>query len=192
MDYMAGNGRADHPSRAALADLIRTAYPTDTCDLLDCGVLSGVTYRQLREAGLPVRYTGVDISQSIVNHCRALHPEGRWEQMSAMDLAFAANSFDVVNCRHLLEHLPYYETAVREIFRVSRHHVVISLFQRPRDPEILLRRETANGYIWLNRYAPGPFEALLRSLSESVEATDIAADYKVDRVYLCVKRSANP
>jgi carbamoyltransferase len=52
---------------------------TGSVDLLDCGVLSGVTYGKLRGASLDVRYTGIDIGADTIAHCRRLHPEARWE-----------------------------------------------------------------------------------------------------------------
>lgn len=188
--YMSEGRRADHPSHAVVTERIAALHSGAPFELLDCGVLSGVTYHHLLQAGLDVDYTGIDIGEAAIADCRRLHPEARWEQMSVTDLAFPDGSFDVVNCRHVLESLPYYETAVRELFRVARRTVVICMFQVPREPEALLRRETANGYIWLNRYAPGPFEALLHSLSESVEIVDVPADHRRNRVYFCTKRSA--
>jgi ubiquinone/menaquinone biosynthesis C-methylase UbiE len=134
-----------------------------------------------------VNYVGIDLSDTVLADCRQRFPQARWEHGSVLDLAYTAEAFDVVYARHLLDHLPYYETAVREMFRVARHAVMICLFQVPAEPERLLRRETANGYIWLNRYAPGPFEALLDSLSVSVEAQDVSMARRIDRLYFCAK-----
>jgi ubiquinone/menaquinone biosynthesis C-methylase UbiE len=170
-----------------LTDFLRSVYAGETLQMLDCGVMSGVTLFTLRGADIRVDYTGIDISDAIISDCGANYPGETWLSMSAMDLNFPAHSFDVVNCRHLLEHLPYYETAVREMFRVSRRYVVICLFQVPKSPEKLLRRETPDGYIWLNRYAPGPFETLLDSLSEHVEKVDVAEGRRTHRVYLCTR-----
>jgi ubiquinone/menaquinone biosynthesis C-methylase UbiE len=187
MDYMREASRANHPSHDIVTDLICAQYPDIPFRLLDCGVLSGVTYHRFREARVPIKYTGIDIGEAILA-CRRAYPEAAWEQMSVTDLAFPDGSFEVVNCRHLLECLPYYETAVREAFRVASRHVAICLFQVPREPEVLLRRETTEGYIWLNRYAPGPLEALLKSLSESVEIIDASAGRRTDRIYFCAKQ----
>ncbi|MFD5434873.1 class I SAM-dependent methyltransferase [Kitasatospora sp. NPDC127067] len=187
---MSEESRAGHPSHAVVTERIAALHGEEPFELLDCGVISTVTYRHLLTAGLEVDYTGIDINEAAIDDCRGLHPEARWEQMSVTDLTFPEGSFDVVNCRHVLESLPYYETAVRELFRVSRRTVVICMFQVPRETEVLLRRETADGYIWLNRYAAGPFEALLHSLSESVEIIDVPADHRRNQVYLCTKRSA--
>ncbi|MEU1090209.1 class I SAM-dependent methyltransferase [Streptomyces sp. NPDC005892] len=188
--HMGEEYRAAHPSHTAVTERIAALHPGAPFEMLDCGVISGVTYRHLLTAGLEVDYTGIDIGEGAITDCRRLYPEARWQQMSITDLAFRDGSFDVVNCRHVLEHLPYYETAVRELFRVARRTVVICMFQVPEESEVLLRRETANGYIWLNRYAAGPFEALLHSLSESVEVIDVPADHRRNQIYLCTKRSA--
>ncbi|MFF4383537.1 class I SAM-dependent methyltransferase [Kitasatospora sp. NPDC001547] len=188
--HMGEKSRAGHPSHAVVTERIAALHGEEPFELLDCGVISGVTYRHLLTAGLSVDYTGIDINEAAIEDCRALHPGARWERMSVTDLTYPEGSFDVVNCRHVLESLPYYETAVRELFRVSRRTVVICMFQVPRETEVLLRRETADGYIWLNRYAAGPFEALLHSLSESVEIIDVPADHRRNQVYLCTKRSA--
>ncbi|MDJ0105740.1 class I SAM-dependent methyltransferase [Rhodococcus erythropolis] len=187
-DYMSKEQRADHPSHAVVIDLIKDHYGEAAFDLLDCGVLSGVSYQKLIEARLKARYTGIDISEKILDHCREMHPDAQWLQMSALDIAFESDSFDVVNCRHLLESLPYYETSVRELFRVARQHVAICLWLVPREPEKLLRRETDGGYIWLNRYGPGNFEALLDSLSESFDVIESTDGRHTNRIYFCTKR----
>jgi SAM-dependent methyltransferase len=188
--YMAEPERASSPSYATVTDFLRLHYGDRPFSVLDCGVLSGVTYTRVRDAGLAVDYTGIDVSEAVLADCRTRFPEARWQPMSVMDLAYPANSFDMVNCRHLLEHLPYYETALREIFRVAREYVAVCLFQVPRSPEVTLRRETENGYIWLNRYAPEPLEALLGALSAEVERHDVTAGTRTDRVYLCKKSTA--
>jgi ubiquinone/menaquinone biosynthesis C-methylase UbiE len=187
VDYMREAGRDGHPSHDWVTERLAALYPESPFDLLDCGVMSGVTYERLRRAGMPVNYVGIDIAERIVEDCRSRFPEASWRRMSITDLAFEDLAFDVVNCRHILGHLPYYETALREAFRVSRRHVFVCLFQVPREPERLLRRETKDGYIWLNRYAPGPLEELLGRLSSNVECSDVAYERRMNRIYHCIK-----
>jgi ubiquinone/menaquinone biosynthesis C-methylase UbiE len=187
---MGARKRANHPSHDTVSDFLRSQYGSRQFSLLDLGVMSGVTYDRTVRAGLSVEYTGIDIGEALLDDCRSRYPEATWLRMSATDISFAGNSFDVVNCRHLLESLPYYETALREAFRVAREHVVVCMGHPPLEPEVLLRRETANGYIWLNRYAPGPFEALLESLSESVVSSDVTAEQTTHRIYFCTKKRA--
>ncbi|MEV6258914.1 methyltransferase domain-containing protein [Nocardia sp. NPDC051911] len=187
---MREDGRASHCSHTLVTEFIRDNYSTVEFDMLDCGVMSGVTYETLKSDDLSPRYTGIDICGPVLDDCRDRHPTAPWLQMNVLDMAFRSDTFDYVNCRHLLEMLPYYETAVRasELFRGARRHVAICMFQVPRAPEKLLRRETPAGYIWLNNYAPERFESLLDLLSESVEVVDAAEGYRTERVYFCTKR----
>ncbi|MDW4909129.1 class I SAM-dependent methyltransferase [Streptomyces sp. ADMS] len=187
VDYMRKEGRDTHPSYDWLNGRLVELYDDTVVDFLDCGVMSGTTYAKLKDTGLSCNYTGIDIGEPLLESCRSRFPEARWRYMSVTDLSFPSGAFDVVNCRHLLESLPYYETAVREMFRVARRHVAICFFQPPRDPEALLRRDTAGGYIWLNRYSPGPFEDLLAKLSDTVERIDISQGRRTDRMYFCTK-----
>ncbi|MGZ2357921.1 class I SAM-dependent methyltransferase [Streptomyces sp. 372A] len=187
VDYMRLDRREEHPSHRWVTERLTAVYADTSFSLLDCGVMSGVTYEAFQKAGLRVDYTGIDIGRSIINDCREKYPEARWHRMNVTDLALPDSSFDVVNCRHILEHLPYYETAVREVFRVSRRHVVLCFFQPPREPEVLVRRESSGGYVWFNRYAPGPLEQLLSSLSNTVESVDVAHDRRLNRIYFCTK-----
>lgn len=156
--------------------------------MLDCGVMSGVTWDRLRGSGSPPSYVGIDIAQRVIEERREQRPDATWLTMSVMDLAFDDNSFDVVQARHLLENLPYYETAVREMFRVSSGYVVICFFQPPADPEILLRRHTHDGYIWYNRYSPSRFDALLEELADDVQIEEIQSNGRRDRIYYCRTR----
>ena len=186
LGFMRRDGRRDHPSRRLVTERLGELFD-GPFSLLDCGVMSGVTHEDLRRAGLPVGYTGIDMSESVVADCRERLPDAEWRRMSVTDLAFPDASFDVAHCRHVLEHLPYYETAVRELFRVARRYVVLCFFIVPGEPEKLDRRTSLDdsGYVWLNRYAPGPFEGLLCSLSRSVEVIDVPDERRPNRVYVC-------
>lgn len=186
-DYMRRAQRGEAASHDATTSWLRQRYANRSFDLLDCGVMSGVTYERLTASGLAVDYTGIDVGRTVLDDCRARHPGARWVEMNVLDLAFKADSFDVVTSRHLLEHLPYYETAVREMFRVARRYVIICFWQPPRDPEVLYRRETEHGYIWLNRYAPAAFESLLDRLSASYVAADVNSGDRNERLYFCDK-----
>jgi ubiquinone/menaquinone biosynthesis C-methylase UbiE len=188
VDYMGADGRDSRPSHGIGVELLTRLADGKPVDLLDCGVMSGVTYRHLRDAGLRMNYTGIDVGEAIIADCRARMPEARWARMNVMDMEFADNQFDIVNARHLLETLPYYETAVREMFRVARTHVLITFFMPPRSPERLVRRLGAEGHVWYNRYAPEPFTALLDKLSSSVEIIDVPDSRFPDRIYRCTKR----
>jgi hypothetical protein len=66
-----------------------------------------------------VSYTSVDVAED-------LHPD---VVGSILKLPFASKSFDVVCAFEVLEHLPFeqFDTAIAELCRVARTHVVISI-----------------------------------------------------------------
>ena len=43
-------------------------------------------------------------------------------------LPFQDEYIDVVYCRHLIEHLPYYETTLNEMIRVAKKEVIVTFF----------------------------------------------------------------
>jgi ubiquinone/menaquinone biosynthesis C-methylase UbiE len=185
---MARDGLAEHSSHDAAMEFLTARYSDTSFSVLDIGVMSGVSYRLVRDSPLRADYTGADISEAVLFDCRARYPEASWLQMSVTDLEFGDAGFDVVYVRQLVECLPYYETAVREAFRVARRHVLLGLSIIPQEPEVLLRRVTPNGHIWLNRYAPGPFENLLGALSDRFEYSEHVVDFRSDCLYLCTKK----
>jgi ubiquinone/menaquinone biosynthesis C-methylase UbiE len=185
--YMAAPERQANQSHEAFLEWVVDEFDREPISLLDIGVLSGVTWQILTEAGVRMQYTGIDIAQRVIDDCRMRMPDATWMTMSATDLVFNDESYDVVHARHLLECLPYYETAVREMFRVARSYVVLCFFQTPAEPELLHRRLTGNGYIWLNRYSPDRFHALLDELSSQVRVVETMSEGRRNTLYFCRK-----
>jgi len=187
--FMEELGRgAEHPSRRHVLGWLQATYgqPPRPFSFLDCGVLSAVTYGDLRASGLSYDYTGTDVSAAVVADCRRRYPEGDWRQTSVTDLAVDDAAYDVVHCRHVLEHLPYYETAIRELARVTRRHLLICLFVplSPRD-EILRRMPTPDGYVWVNQYREQPFVDLLQRLFARVDRIDLSDEDEPNQLFVC-------
>jgi ubiquinone/menaquinone biosynthesis C-methylase UbiE len=85
--------------------------------VLEIGIGNGFVTRYLRDKELNV--TTLDIAHE-------LRPDVAG---AVLAIPFKNGSFDVVTCCEVLEHLPYSEfpKALKEIHRVSRKHVVLSL-----------------------------------------------------------------
>jgi len=77
---------------------------------------------------------GLDISPKALETVEALKIEGRIE-----NLPFEDNSFDIVLCCEVLEHLPFkvYEKALQEIGRVAKKYIIISV---PNNEDIKLSK----------------------------------------------------
>jgi ubiquinone/menaquinone biosynthesis C-methylase UbiE len=95
-------------------DEIRKLLPHHT---LEIGVGTGFVSGYLKKQGLNL--TTLDCLQT-------LEPDVAG---SVLDVPFAAETFDVVSCCQVLEHLPYADflPALKELARISKSYVVLSL-----------------------------------------------------------------
>lgn len=86
-------------------------------EALEIGIGNGFTSKYLKERGLNVTTLDTD---------KRLNPD---VVGSVLELPFANESFSVVACYELLEHLLYenFDKALSEIFRVSKSYTILSL-----------------------------------------------------------------
>lgn len=96
---------------------LREVLATKPTSVLEIGVGDRVVGRVL--AGQGIAYTCADIAEDLKPDVVA----------DVTALPFPGNSFDTVCAFEVLEHLPFdrFETAARELARVARRYVVISL-----------------------------------------------------------------
>jgi len=127
----------EHPSRAFVASLIRAGD-----SVLDVGCGAGVGYEALIAAGMESSYVGVDSSEPSIEIARELYPDGDFRIGSATSLVtqFGRDSFDVVLLRHVLEHLPDFESAMNEAIVVSRRLALFVFFLTPRSLPLGVRK----------------------------------------------------
>jgi hypothetical protein len=120
---------ATEMERLGLAERL---VPADTATLLDVGAGPGVFLHLLR-AERAVNGIGIELTPSKVEYARdVLHLDVRVG--SADRLPFDDRSFDTVTAFEVIEHLPFgvYETALAEICRVAKRHVLIAVPYRER------------------------------------------------------------
>ena len=100
--------------------------------VLDAGCGEGFVVDYLARQNPDLRLTGVDLSEEAIAYAQAHFGErGTFRTGSVYKLPFSDNAFDVVVCSEVLEHLDDPARAVRELKRVARSHVLITV---PREP----------------------------------------------------------
>ena len=73
--------------------------------MFDIGCGDGYVYGQLNKRKSTMHYTGSDINQHIVNHCRSKFPDAKWLHLKKLPYAFGSNAFDVVFVWNVMHHL---------------------------------------------------------------------------------------
>lgn len=96
--------------------------PNEINTLLEVGCGDGRIINRL--IGKYKKICGLDISSNALKYVKTPKIQGSLEK-----LPFPDNSFDIVICCEVLEHLPYpiYNKALKEIERVSKNYILISV-----------------------------------------------------------------
>ena len=110
-----------------LWDLASELLPAESIEkLLDVGCGPGHITNKFRERGIP-HVQGCDISPYGVNFASTNHSQCNFEVSSITDLRYPSNSFDLVSALELLEHIDDLDCALRELVRVSRRWVLVTV-----------------------------------------------------------------
>ncbi len=103
--------------------------------ILDVGCGEGFTLERLRKAKIGKHLEGVDYLDLAIKLGKKEHPNLILKKGSIYDLKYKANSFDVVICSEVLEHVEDPQKGLEELVRVSKKYVVLSV---PNEPFFML------------------------------------------------------
>jgi MoaA/NifB/PqqE/SkfB family radical SAM enzyme/SAM-dependent methyltransferase len=107
-----------------LADCIRP-YIRPKMSLLEIGCASGYYYEILDYLlGMPLNYTGVDYSESMIKMAKDYYPKARFFAADGANLFFPDRHFPIVISSCILLHTPNYRDHIFETVRVSDKYVV--------------------------------------------------------------------
>ncbi len=98
---------------------------------LDAGCGEGFVAELLLRQFPGLRITGFDFNPASVALAEAKNPGATFVTASIFDIPYPANSFDLVGCFEVLEHQQDPRAALRELLRVSRRHVLLSVPHEP-------------------------------------------------------------
>lgn len=97
---------------------------------LDIGFGGLADYDILKEEGKSVIYKGLDYAQAMVDNAKLKYPDVEVGLCDLNDkINEGDNSWDVVNCRHVVDHCEYYEKPLLELIRVARKRVIVTLWR---------------------------------------------------------------
>lgn len=99
--------------------------------ILDAGCGEGLSLGAVMEATRPDRAAGVDMLADSVRFAQANQPAASFLRGDVTRLPFADESFDVVMCCEVLEHLDDPAAAIAELRRVARRALVLSVPHEP-------------------------------------------------------------
>ena len=108
--------------------LLSMLCPAPGASLLDVGCGTGWFSRRFAAHGLQV--TGIDPDPAALAYARSQGGELNWMEASATALPFADNSFDYCVAVTSLCFINDVQQAVQEMWRVSRHGMVLGLLNR--------------------------------------------------------------
>jgi SAM-dependent methyltransferase len=152
--------------------LLSVVEPLRASSLLDAGCGEGETLARLGP-WLPGKTVAVDLRADAVDFTAARFPGVEVRRASVLDLPFPDDSFDLVVCLEVLEHLPEPAAALAELGRVASEDIVVSV---PHEPWFrvgsLLRgkhpRGLGNHPEHVNNWSPRTLRGLLDSQLEVV------------------------
>lgn len=99
--------------------------------ILDAGCGEGFTLEKMRRRNIGQVLEGVDAQAEAIKIGKATHPELTLKEGSIYSLPYKDDSFDVIVCTEVLEHLEHPEDALKELYRVSSRYCVITVPNEP-------------------------------------------------------------
>lgn len=103
--------------------------------ILDVGCGEGFTLNRLKEKGIGKKLEGIEYSEAAIELGHKTYPDITIKQGNIYQLPYEDNSFDLVLCTEVLEHLDKPQVGLKELVRVSKKYLVISV---PNEPFFML------------------------------------------------------
>jgi SAM-dependent methyltransferase len=127
---------SDNPFQRKLIDrfharIIRIVTDLQPETLLDAGCGEGFVADALLKAMPWAKITGFDVLQESVKLAQLRNPRATFSLGDIYNIEHEDNSFDVVYCLEVLEHLQEPDRALKEMARVAKRAVVMSVPHEP-------------------------------------------------------------
>ncbi len=147
--------------------------PLRPVSILDVGCGEGFTLKKLEEKKIGKKAEGIDYSSDAIKIGKKIYPELTLSKGDVYGLKYPDNSFDLIICTEVLEHLDDPEKAVQEMKRVTSKYIIFSV---PNEPFFIMANFLRGKYLknfgnhpeHINHWTMWGFERFLRSQGLSV------------------------
>lgn len=114
-----------------LTTVVMTIKPLDIESVLDVGCGEGFTLNRLQQEKIGKKLEGVDAVKESLAVGKKLHPQLSLKEGDIYNLRYSANSFDIVLCTEVLEHLQDPGKGLQELLRVSKRYALVTVPNEP-------------------------------------------------------------
>jgi ubiquinone/menaquinone biosynthesis C-methylase UbiE len=132
--------------------------------LLEVGCGSGLIYEEMIKLHVvtPKTYVGGDVSHKMLDTASNRYPKAKFIYLDIFKLPFPTKSRPNTICIHVLQHLPNYAQALKELIRITSGKLLISSWftQGPED-SIVFEDIPYGGPFYNNRYSLPKFLAFI-------------------------------
>lgn len=111
--------------------LISLVKPLSPKTILDAGCGEGFSMNKLSINGIGEKIEGIEFSKEAISFGKKLFPNLIFREGSVYNLPYEDDSFDLIICTEVLEHLEEPAKALKEMLRVSKKYLIISVPNEP-------------------------------------------------------------
>lgn len=112
-------------------EMLKLIKPLKPVRVLDAGCGEGFSIVKLSRNKIGKQITGIDNSKEAILLGKKMYPQLDISQGNIYELNFDSNTFDLVICTEVLEHLENPVKALAELKRVSKKYLVFSVPNEP-------------------------------------------------------------
>lgn len=111
----------------SLAENIMDALPSKPLSIIDIGCGEGYVIYRIRKKFPALPLYGFDLTQGRIAVTKSHVPDAHLLRGDVLSLPFPDNTFDVVICSELLEHMADYQKTVQELLRITKRQLIITV-----------------------------------------------------------------
>ena len=111
--------------------LVSAIKDLELYSILDVGCGEGFSLNKLSEEGIGKKLEGIDFLKTAIEIGKNLHPNITLKQGNIYKLEYKNNSFDLVMATEVLEHLDDPRKGLKELIRVSKKYLLLSVPNEP-------------------------------------------------------------